>query len=257
MDPLNYQSDGVALMGQLRSQMPYWGDEYKQGAIDWNLKQLEYQQNVDMWNRQNEYNSPAAQMQRFASAGLNPNLIYQQGNPGNASSAPQFSAPSFRGELANNQLNRSLSIISAVSSVGKQIMDMIGQTQGLEYQRQQIQGLELDNNRKWLVTSILGNTDHVTSQSDPDLIKRMQMQWLVPGSVGNEVKNYLAPMQYENLRSNYERNDWYRNVYGQKMIDLIQGKIDMQDYMNQVRQNMPAEWRTLYDLFLPLLLKAL
>lgn len=30
------------------------------------------------WNRQNEYNSPAAQMTRFKEAGLNPNLIYGQ-----------------------------------------------------------------------------------------------------------------------------------------------------------------------------------
>lgn len=32
------------------------------------------------WNMQNSYNSPAAQMQRFRDAGLNPNLIYGQSN---------------------------------------------------------------------------------------------------------------------------------------------------------------------------------
>lgn len=39
---------------------------------------------VEDWNKQNAYNAPAAQMQRFKDAGLNPNLIYGQGNPGNA-----------------------------------------------------------------------------------------------------------------------------------------------------------------------------
>lgn len=34
------------------------------------------------WHRQNEYNSPASQMERFEAAGLNPNLMYDQGNPG-------------------------------------------------------------------------------------------------------------------------------------------------------------------------------
>lgn len=34
-------------------------------------------------DRQNAYNSPAAQMQRYREAGLNPNLIYSQGSPGN------------------------------------------------------------------------------------------------------------------------------------------------------------------------------
>ncbi|AXL15369.1 DNA pilot protein [Microviridae sp.] len=36
------------------------------------------------WQRQNEYNSPQAQMQRFQEAGLNKNLIYGQGSAGNA-----------------------------------------------------------------------------------------------------------------------------------------------------------------------------
>lgn len=43
--------------------------------------------NERMWNKQNEYNSPAAQMQRFSDAGLNPNLIYGQGSSGNATTA--------------------------------------------------------------------------------------------------------------------------------------------------------------------------
>lgn len=58
------------------------------------------------WMKQNEYNSPAAQMQRFKEAGLNPNLIYGQGNeasPIRSSSAPDWSptAPQFNNPLAS------------------------------------------------------------------------------------------------------------------------------------------------------------
>ncbi|MDV3547376.1 hypothetical protein CMU66_02490 [Elizabethkingia anophelis] len=42
---------------------------------------------LDMWNKNNEYNTPLAQMQRLKEAGLNPNLMYGQGTTGN-SSAP-------------------------------------------------------------------------------------------------------------------------------------------------------------------------
>lgn len=52
------------------------------------LQEQQNQFNLDMWNKQNEYNSPKAQMQRFQEAGLNPNLIYGQGTSGNAQSAP-------------------------------------------------------------------------------------------------------------------------------------------------------------------------
>lgn len=58
-----------------------------------NLKLAKYQ---NTWNeaqleKQLAYNTPANQMQRYKDAGLNPHLIYGQGNPGNQS-APLTSA---------------------------------------------------------------------------------------------------------------------------------------------------------------------
>ena len=60
------------------------------------LAQYEWNRNLEMWNLQNQYNSPAAQMQRFKQAGLNPNLIYGQGNAGNATTLPRYSAPTMQ-----------------------------------------------------------------------------------------------------------------------------------------------------------------
>lgn len=53
-------------------------------------QQNEY--NLQMWKMQNEYNSPAKQMERYREAGLNPNLIYGNGSSsaGNATSAPSM-----------------------------------------------------------------------------------------------------------------------------------------------------------------------
>lgn len=61
------------------------------------------QQNIKAMN---EYNSPKQQMQRFTEAGLNRNLIYQQGSPGNQTTFAKYQAPNveykyqpaFRGE---------------------------------------------------------------------------------------------------------------------------------------------------------------
>lgn len=50
-----------------------------------------YARSVEMWNMQNRYNSPTAQMSRLRQAGLNPNLVYGSGVTGNsAGSAPQY-----------------------------------------------------------------------------------------------------------------------------------------------------------------------
>lgn len=51
------------------------------------------QMNIENWKRENQYNTPAAQMQRYKEAGLNPNLIYGQGTPGNAGSIPNYQQP--------------------------------------------------------------------------------------------------------------------------------------------------------------------
>ena len=53
------------------------------------LSELAYRQNLEQWNRENAYNSPAATMARFQAAGLNPNLAYNQSN--NAASSPTMS----------------------------------------------------------------------------------------------------------------------------------------------------------------------
>ena len=57
------------------------------------MAEYAYSKDLEMWERQNEYNTPAAQMQRFSDAGLNPNLIYGQGTSGNAVQLPKYQAP--------------------------------------------------------------------------------------------------------------------------------------------------------------------
>ncbi|MCD7848881.1 MAG: hypothetical protein LUH63_03545 [Parabacteroides sp.] len=47
-----------------------------------------YARNLEMWNMQNEYNSPTAQMSRLRQAGLNPNLVYGSGVTGNSAGTP-------------------------------------------------------------------------------------------------------------------------------------------------------------------------
>lgn len=51
-----------------------------QANRDWNLNLAKMQNNwsIEQWNRENSYNSPAAQMARYKAAGLNPDLMYGQ-----------------------------------------------------------------------------------------------------------------------------------------------------------------------------------
>lgn len=56
----------------------------KTNAQNYKMFQEQLNYNTDMWERQNAYNTPSAQMQRYKDAGINPYLAMQNGNNGNA-----------------------------------------------------------------------------------------------------------------------------------------------------------------------------
>lgn len=102
-------------------------DEYNRLATD-----TAYGRELELMKYQNDFNSPAAQMQRFKDAGLNPNLVYGQGTPGNMlskpsvpqqapSRAPQisFQLPDFSGMLLQ-QSQRELTDTKVGESTAKQ-----------------------------------------------------------------------------------------------------------------------------------------
>lgn len=67
------------------------------------LMQYQYDQNLEQWKAENEYNSPAAQMQRLKEAGLNPNLVYGDGNAIQRSAgSPNMGAPTVKPDQAPN-----------------------------------------------------------------------------------------------------------------------------------------------------------
>lgn len=75
------------------------GQDNLAAATQWQYSKMAsdyaFNQNLKMWNMQNAYNDPSAQMARLKAAGLNPNLVYGGGNvTGNTSgNAPQYDTP--------------------------------------------------------------------------------------------------------------------------------------------------------------------
>lgn len=61
-------------------------------------------QNIEFWNKENEYNKPINQMARLAEAGLNPNLVYGNGSVvGNTAGGIAPARPAELGKLADYQ----------------------------------------------------------------------------------------------------------------------------------------------------------
>jgi hypothetical protein len=74
--------------------------------------------NVKMWNAQNAYNTPRNQMQRLRDAGLNPALMYGQGNVGNAEKVQGYQQPQI--ENIGAQVAQSASAGAQLSLVNTQ-----------------------------------------------------------------------------------------------------------------------------------------
>lgn len=90
---LNWQHDKNLAMADKNLQV---NQALQNQAFEQNqtLAQQDYQRNLEMWNYENEYNSPVNQMARLRAAGLNPNLVYGGGNVSGltTSGAPQMSS---------------------------------------------------------------------------------------------------------------------------------------------------------------------
>lgn len=64
----------------------------KQQTWSENMAKMQNQWNIDQWNRQNDYNTPAAQMSRFEAAGINPYNAVNSGQIGSGSASSLESA---------------------------------------------------------------------------------------------------------------------------------------------------------------------
>lgn len=80
----------IAINKQIKAQKE---ENEKNRTYNLNLAQLQNKWNLEQWNRENEYNSPAQQMARLKAAGLNPDMMYQNGTSGlTAASSPSMTA---------------------------------------------------------------------------------------------------------------------------------------------------------------------
>lgn len=98
--------------GLLQSGMQMLSNQRQNVVNARNARQAQ-QWELEMWNRMNEYNTPANQIARFQAAGLNPHLAYSQGSAGNTSGSPGAHVPKTVGIFDNVNLTDTLNVLSA------------------------------------------------------------------------------------------------------------------------------------------------
>ena len=105
-------------------------DKTIQAQLDQQKLQNDY--NYRMWQEQNAYNTPSAQMERLAAAGLNPNLVYGSGSVvGNAAErAPSSATADLNYNYAALQLPQALRVLNMFQDL-RQKQAAINQTEVL------------------------------------------------------------------------------------------------------------------------------
>lgn len=93
---------------------------------------LQNKYNVDFWNKNNQYNLPSNQVQRLRDAGLNPDLMYENGTSGLVSMGAPQSASSHASPVADT------SAYSNMRSPLGEVLNSLKESQMLEAQKKLI-----------------------------------------------------------------------------------------------------------------------
>lgn len=181
------------------------------------------------WNMQNEYNSPAAQMERYKAAGLNPNLIYGQSNESGAirssdsgswnPRAPEIDLSGIGGNLkmvydivqTQAQTNKTL----ADAEVARQQQKLI--EENVKSVSQSIKGAEFDLGQRMKLGPI--NVEMAQASLDKQLLDmglsvdaNTRANLLASKSVA-EMTARIAQMQIQNAKTDAERRNIEEGLY--------------------------------------------
>ncbi|MBQ3410774.1 MAG: hypothetical protein IJH30_03380, partial [Bacillus sp. (in: Bacteria)] len=197
---------------------------------EWNLAQ---------WERENAYNSPIQQMQRYREAGLNPNLIYGQQNLSAAS--PSAAGANFKPVPKNNALGKflqNLDIRNIMQEIDlKQAQKTLLESQAGYYQ-------ELQHN---LGTRSEGQTLFNTYFGDPDNMLNLWKQNAYKTNImGVEARDTQNRFDVDWLNYDPDNNPfvgsrrWYENNIVRVQNDKyeleydLSNKYDAQMYQAQI-----------------------
>lgn len=154
------------------------------------LAQYQNEWNLAQWNRQNAYNAPSAQRQRYEQAGINPYFALGNITPGNAQGNLESA------NMANQQSGaESYNMLAqGYQNLGSSIADATQKFYGTQFQQEQIKALQIQNSE-----NLLSMMYRVQGLRYDNQAKRM----------ANEV--YNANMQsLINMTKNQERESYAR-----------------------------------------------
>lgn len=235
----------------------------EQNKAQMDLAQYQADQNLKLWNLNNAYNTPQAQMQRYRDAGLNPHLIYGNGSAssGNSSAPAQgYQAPTLNRAHIDTGIQNAggayLNGLSVSSAIRKQNADTA-------MVHQQIANLQEDNNLKRLeaISKMYHNSRQETEskfwkqQLEAELanvnsrtvLNRSQTELFNANRenvlLDTEINRALQPLRIKELEANV--NNILARTIGQRLENSL-NPLRQQALINQIA-NLAADTENKYS----------
>ena len=178
--------------------------DYTQAAYNFLQKQQEQAFTLDMWNLVNQYNTPAAQMQRFQDAGLNPNLIYSQQNTTSQPGTP--SAAQFRssGNYNKSQQLKVERFQAGLQAIGQIVNTVKAARDTYDYMKYGYKSSALQNELDTWRIGLLSRQEtaqQLANDWNMFLQGRMEFDPSAPGVKMYENQSKVQEQRYEQLKA--------------------------------------------------------
>lgn len=155
----------------------------KQNQFNRDMQKDQQQYNKEMWEAQNAYNTPKSQLDRYRQAGLNPNLLYGQPNPGNAAQAATSGQAS-----SSNAIARRAPIVDPLSMSTIQLNQALAKKNEEEAKGKEIENQYKGDKEATEIRQMLQNINESSAREKYQLIQNT----FTPEKIRSEIDNIIS-----------------------------------------------------------------
>lgn len=239
---LSGSSGGQQVINNLAQRQQDKENVASQNKHNLELQKYNYDRNLELWNKQNEYNKPAMQMERFKAAGLNPNLIYGQTN----TASP----------ISTSSVQPSSQQISSLK-IPENTMDQLGQFQNYALRQSQISNLDsvTKYNEQKMAHDVIKQSGTLTQNQKKELEKQMYEDLMPTNKAMAQQKLALTRAQTDLAVKTYHKkhheiqNTELKNEM-QKIVNEMEAYRRTKLYTSGLERNDPYYIKLGYELMM-------
>lgn len=235
---------GAAIVAGLSALVNLWMNK-RNNDLQRELSQYSFEQEKQMIQEQNEYNSPVAQMQRYIAAGLNPNLVY--GSAGDSKQTSHAQLPVAQTQAGHVDASSIIRDVLAVKDLALRRRKQEAEIKALEHRNRMLDVSAKFNEARWKQFAHYHGLDGDMENSM--FTRQWKQEFQQRANELNLFDLRKSAIEYDNALKKLSVKE--KEFYNEKMLPLLQEAQALQN-AGQVSRNeilrIQAETERLYRL---------